>query len=87
MGSSGSGRKMVRGSWVDWAAFFSTNMRSSSAATGGIRSVPLAVCYSYWGRAYRSAPPGLPREARVEGPQDSGETLMVEDESSSIYLL
>ncbi len=27
---------------------FSTNMRSSSAATGGIRSVPLAVCYSYW---------------------------------------
>ena len=29
----------------------------------------------------------LPGEARVEGSQDRGEALTVEDESSSIYLL
>jgi hypothetical protein len=49
--------------------------------------VLLAACCNYWGRAYRSEPPGLLREARVEGPRESGEAPTAEDELSSIYIL
>jgi hypothetical protein len=49
-------------------------MKSSSGAIDDIRSVPLAACCSYQGRAYRSGPPGLPREARTEWSRESGET-------------
>jgi hypothetical protein len=36
------------------------------------KSCPRVACSSYWGRAYRSGPPGLLREAREGGHRASG---------------
>ncbi len=46
-------RKVVDGSAQDLRGREGgTNMRSSSGATGDIRSVPLVVCCSYWGTSW-----------------------------------
>jgi len=80
-----SGRSEKR-EWLETLRIFGIRKEDGKRIIG-IRLVPQVVCCSFWGKTYRSMSPSPPREVRGGGYGNDGDTLTVEDSSSSIFII